>query len=48
MNEFQKIFARRLSENEIGVTQLTFIIERSIYIDRTYNIRASNETAIRC
>ena len=32
----------------IGVTQLTFIIERSIYVDSTNNIRASNETAIRC
>ena len=32
----------------LGVTQLTFIIERSIYVDSTNNIRASNETAIRC
>jgi len=32
----------------VGVTQLTFIIERSIYVDSTNNIRASNETAIRC
>lgn len=32
----------------VGVTQLTFIIERSIYVDSTNNIRGSNETAIRC
>ena len=32
----------------LGVTQLTFIIERSIYIDNTNNIRAKNKTAGRC
>ena len=35
-------------EDLIGVTQLTFIIERSIYIDNAYNIRAYNEAAFRC
>ena len=34
--------------DRIGVTQLTFIIERSIYIDNAYNIRAYNEAAFRC
>ena len=33
---------------EIGVTQLTFIIERSIYINNTNNIRACNQTANGC
>lgn len=32
----------------IGVTQLTFIIERSIYINNTNNIRACNQTANGC
>ena len=47
--------AFRISEKEftgfvckIGVTQLTFIIERSIYIDNTNNIRACNDQTFRC